>query len=46
MKLKIQIFHWITDAVLFELETDKNTVKKTVEKAVSQGADLRGAIHK
>ena len=43
MKLKIQIKHFIMDSVLFEFETENNTIKKTLEEAVSQRADLRAA---
>ena len=48
MRVKIEIKHWITGAVLFELEKEGNTIKKTVEQAVKEkaylgGADLRGA---
>src|SRR3990167_3809389 len=43
MKLKIKIKHFIMDSVLFEFETENNTIKKTLEEAVSQRADLRAA---
>jgi hypothetical protein len=34
--------HW-TDALLFEHECDDNTIKKTLETAAGERADLRGA---
>src|SRR3989304_1208638 len=43
MKIKISITHWITGSVLFEYETENNTIKKTLEEAVSRGANLQGA---
>ena len=43
MKLKIQIIHFLTGVILFEYETEENTIKKTVEEAVKRGAGLRGA---
>lgn len=42
-KIKIEIEHWVTGSVLFAYETEDNTLRKTLEKAVSGGADLRGA---
>lgn len=42
-KLKIQIVSWLNGSVLFEYETKDNTVRKTLEEAVSRGANLRGA---
>jgi len=47
-KIKIEIKHWITGSVLFEYESEGNTILETVKKAVSEkkdltGADLRGA---
>ena len=42
-KLKIQIKHHITGSVLFEYESDNNTIKETLIKAVSSSADLYGA---
>ena len=43
MKIKIEIKHWITGAVLFEYESENNTIKDTLVKAVARGADLRDA---
>ena len=43
MKTKIQIKH-ILGSVLFEYESENNSVKETVEKAVKNGASLNGAI--
>ena len=48
MKVKIEIKNRITGKVLFELEREDNSVKKTLEEAVKnkaylRGADLRGA---
>jgi hypothetical protein len=43
MKLKIEIKHFLTGSILFEYETQRNTFKKTLERAVLRGADLRGA---
>ncbi len=43
MKIKIEIKHWVTGAVLFEYEKEDNTVKDTVVEANLRGADLRGA---
>ena len=40
---KIEIFHKETDEVIFQYETENNTIKKTVEEAVRQKIDLRGA---
>ena len=42
MKTKIQIKS-IWGNFLFEFETEKNTVKKTLENAVKRGANLREA---
>ena len=43
-KVKIQIkSRWFVDKVLFEYESDDNTIKKTLVEAVEEGADLRGA---
>jgi uncharacterized protein YjbI with pentapeptide repeats len=42
MKIKIQIKSWL-GKLLFELEEENNTLKKTLETAVLRGADLRGA---
>ena len=43
MKVKIEIKNRITGKVLFELEREDNSVKKTLEEAVKKKADLRGA---
>ena len=43
MKIKIEIKHWMTGAVLFEYEKEENTIKNTVVEANLRGADLRGA---
>lgn len=43
MKIKIEIKNRWTGKVLFEFEKEDNTVKKTLEEAVEQGADLRDA---
>jgi uncharacterized protein YjbI with pentapeptide repeats len=42
MKLNIQI-KTIFGKVLFELEKEDNSIKKTLIEAVKRGADLRGA---
>ena len=43
-KVKIQIkSRWFIDKVLFEYESDNNTIKKTLVEAVEEGADLQGA---
>ena len=42
-KIKIEIKNYFTDSVLFEYESKDNTLKKTLEEAVRQGADLREA---
>src|SRR3990167_2067986 len=42
-KLKIQILNWITGGVLFEYESENNSVKKTLEMALEQKANLREA---
>ena len=43
MKVKVEIKNRWTGIVLFEYEDDDNTIKKTVEKARGEGADLTGA---
>ncbi len=43
MKTKIEIKHWITGSILFEFETNNNTIAKTLERAISERADLRYA---
>jgi hypothetical protein len=43
MKIKIEIKHYLTGAVLFEYESTNNTIKKTLVKAVAGGANLWGA---
>ena len=42
-KVKIQIKHWATGFVLFEYESDNNTIRKTLEEATDRGANLSGA---
>lgn len=42
-KVKIEIKNRWTGSVLFEYEKEDNTLKDTVEEAVKQGANLRGA---
>ena len=42
MKTKIEIKSTL-GSVLFELEKENNSIKKTLEEAVNRGADLRGA---
>ena len=42
-KIKIEIKNYFTDSVLFEYESKDNTLKKTLDEAVKQGANLRGA---
>ena len=48
MKIKIQIKHWISGVLLFEFETENNTLAQTIREANLYGAnlyeaDLRGA---
>ena len=40
---KIQIKNYITGTVIYEHEEEENTLKKTVEEAVKENANLRGA---
>ena len=42
-KVKIEIKSWFSGDVLFEYESDNATMKKAVEAAVDDDADLRGA---
>src|SRR4030042_1961115 len=42
-KIKIQILSWLNGSVLFEYESEDNTVGKTLEEGVKGGAYLRGA---
>ena len=42
-KIKIQITHWLTGSILFEYETENNTLVKTIREANLWGANLRGA---
>ena len=42
-KIKIEIKNRFTGKVIFELETENNTIKNTVETAVKQGVSLSGA---
>ena len=43
MKIKIEIKNRWTGKVLFEFETENNTVKETLLEGINQGADLKGA---
>lgn len=43
MKMKIEIKHLITGSILFEYESDNNTILKTLTEAVKNKKDLRGA---
>ena len=43
MKVKIEIKHWMTGAVLFEYECEDNTLVKTIREANLRGANLRDA---
>ena len=43
MKIKIEIKHYLTGAVLFEFEKENNTLEETLIEGVKRGADLRGA---
>jgi uncharacterized protein YjbI with pentapeptide repeats len=43
MKIKIEIKHWISGAVLFEYDKEENTIRDTVLEAIRQGADLSSA---
>jgi len=44
MKVKIQIkSRFFVDKILFELETENNTIKDTLIEACKQGANLQGA---
>ena len=43
MKVKIEIKHWVTGAVLFEFEKENNTLVDTIKEANLRGANLRGA---
>ena len=44
MKIKIQIkSRFFVNNVLFELETENNTVRETLLEAIKQGAYLQGA---
>ncbi len=43
MKIKLSIKNRFTGSVIFEFETEENTIKKTLLKAIKQGADLQGA---
>jgi len=42
MKVKIEIKNRFTGKVLFEFETENNTIQKTVEEAIKSGCDLSG----
>ncbi len=41
--IKIEIKSWMNGSVLFEYESEDNTIAKTVQKAVESSADLRSA---
>ncbi len=41
--MKLQIKNRWTGSILFEFETENNTIKKTLLEAVKQGSDLRGS---
>jgi hypothetical protein len=43
MKVKIQIKHYLTGNILFEYESENNTIKETLLEALKSDADLRGA---
>ena len=43
MKIKIEIKHYLTGAVLFEFEKENNTLEETLIEGVKRGADLCGA---
>ena len=43
MKIKIEIKHYLSGAVLFEFEKENNTLKDTLVEGVKRGANLRGA---
>ena len=43
MKVKIEIKNRFTGKILFEFETENNTILKTLKEAIMRGADLRGA---
>ena len=43
MKVKIEIKNRFTGKVIFELETENNTIKKTLIEAIKSGANLSGA---
>ena len=43
MKVKIQIKNHWTGNVIFELETENNTIKKTLLEAIKTGINLRGS---
>ena len=42
-KVKIEIKSWFSGDVLFEYESDNATMKKAVEAAIDDNADLSGA---
>ena len=43
MKIKIEIKHYLTGAVLFEFEKENNTLKDTLIEGVKRGSNLGGA---
>ena len=43
MKIKIQIKSWLNGEILFEYESENNTIKETLLEAIEKKADLRSA---
>ena len=43
MKVKIEIKNRFTGKILFEFETENNTILKTLKEALTKGVNLRGA---
>ena len=43
MKIKLEIKNRFTGKVLFEFETENNTIKETLQRAYLEGANLKGA---
>ena len=43
MKIKLQIKNRFSGSLIFEYESENNTIKKTVLEAIKAGANLRGA---
>jgi uncharacterized protein YjbI with pentapeptide repeats len=42
-KMKIEIKSWLSGSILFEYESENNTIKNTLEHAILRNADLRNA---